>query len=314
MTAALQYLIGVDGGGSKTLARIARPDGTVLGEGGAGPAGLRNGSGAAWIAVADAIDAAFENAGVEQPGYGRLAAGIGIAGFNVAHWAAAFRAEEPGFGALVIETDAVVTLLGAHGGQAGAIIAIGTGAVGAALYPDGARHVVGGWGFPSGDDASGAWLGLHAINHVQRVLDGRAMPGPLALDTIAFCGGPGGGAIDHASAHAIVLNWLTQANQNQYAQLARLVVEHGGDDPVAHDIMTAAGVEIEAMAQALDPAGKLPLALCGGLAAPLLAYLPEALQRRAALPRDDAAGGALLAIRRHLEHQPTLQSRSKSDG
>ena len=46
---------------------------------------------------------------------------------------------------------------------------LGTGSVGEIKLADG-RHVeVGGWGFPAGDEASGAWMGLRAINHVQQV-------------------------------------------------------------------------------------------------------------------------------------------------
>jgi glucosamine kinase len=151
-------------------------------------------------------------------------------------------------------------------------------------------------------------MGLRAINHVQRVLDGRAAAGALALDVIAFCVGSSSGADvaddDDQATREAVLNWLTQANQSLFAQLARLVVKHGADDPAAQEIMTAAGAEIGLMAQALDPSEKLPLALCGGLAASLLPYLPAALQQRTVPPLGDSASGALLMIRQYLEEQP----------
>ena len=38
-----------------------------------------------------------------------------------------FRAANPGFAGLAVETDAGTTLLGAHEGKPGAIIALGTG-------------------------------------------------------------------------------------------------------------------------------------------------------------------------------------------
>ena len=77
---------------------------------------------------------------------------------------------------VALESDALTTLLGAHAGQPGVIVAIGTGSVGEVLHADGSRHEVGGWGFPSGDEAGGAWIGMRAINHAQQVVDGR-VPG-----------------------------------------------------------------------------------------------------------------------------------------
>lgn len=314
--ATFDYLIGIDGGGSKTTVRIAGPDGKVLAEASAGPSALAHGVEKAWPAILDAIRLAFGSANLAMPDYAKLAVGIGLAGMNVAHWAEQFRAADPGFGALRVEIDAATTLLGAHRGQPGAIIAIGTGTIGAAINPDGSQHIVDGWGFPSGDDASGAWMGLRAINQVQRFLDGRAPSGPLALDVIAFCVGSGGVLPEHddqdqgqgqsqgQATREAVLNWLTHANQNLFAQLARLVVKHASDDPAAHEIMTAAGAEIGLMAQALDPSEKLPLALCGGLATSLRPYLPATLQKRTVPPWGDAASGALLMIQHYLEEQP----------
>ena len=61
-----------------------------------------------------------------------------------------------------------------------------------------------------------------------------------------------------------------------------------------------AGVEVAAIACALDPSGTLPLALCGGLGAPLRAYLPPDLLARCRAPRGDAASGALRMIVLHV--------------
>ena len=55
------------------------------------------------------------------------------------------------------------------------------------------------------------------------------------------------------------------------------------------------------IALALDPSEQLPIALCGGLAAPLRPYLPAPLLQRVVAPHADAASGALQLIRRHLQ-------------
>jgi len=290
------YFIGVDGGGTKTQVRIERADGTEIAEATSGPSALMHGRDKAWAAIGAAIKEGFRKAGVPPPPYERMAAGFGLSGVNVPAWAAEFTALNPGFGSIAVVSDAITTLLGAHQGNPGAIIAIGTGSIGAVLQTDGALHMVGGWGFPSGDEASGAWLGLLAINYVQQVFDGRAPSCPLAASVMAHCGGDGSDSSNRDG----VLGWLAQANQSMYAQLAPLIVKHAARDDIARSMMDRAALEIEKMALALDPSGQLPLALCGGLALVLRDYLPTALQQRAATPLADSAAGGLLLIRQHL--------------
>src|SRR5688572_26377236 len=114
----IEYLIGVDGGGTGTRARIAGRDGAALGQGESGPSGLSLGIARAWDAVLDAGRKAFSAAGVPfDPA--RCAIGLGLAGVHNGEWADQFRQANPGFAALALDTDAYTTLLGAHGGSAG---------------------------------------------------------------------------------------------------------------------------------------------------------------------------------------------------
>ncbi|MBV8666409.1 MAG: ATPase [Burkholderiaceae bacterium] len=289
----IEYLIGVDGGGTGTRVRVARPDGTEIGRGSAGPSGLMHGIVNAWNAVLAAIDQAFAEAHITRPVLGKMAIGLGLAGVHNPQWAAEFVEKNPGFGAIDVETDAFCTLLGAHLGEPGAIVAIGTGSVGEALLADGTRIEVGGWGFPASDEASGAWMGLHAINHAQRVLDGRRAADDFARAVILTCGG------DRAGLQI----WLGQASQTAYAQLAPLVIEYAPASNVARALMVKAGEEIAEMARALDAGGRLPIALCGGLAVPLIDHLPAQLRARVIKPQADAAAGALQLIRQRLKRQ-----------
>ena len=288
----IDYLIGVDGGGTGTRVRIARfsSGGAVeLAQGTSGPSGLGLGIARAWAAIHDAIAQAFATAGSAQPPLARMAIGLGLAGVHNGQWAQAFRAADPGYGALVLETDAFTTLMGAHDGQPGAIVAIGTGSVGEVLLPDGTRREVGGWGFPAGDEASGGWIGLAAINHIEQVLDGRRAGSAFADAVVDACGGN----------RAAIQVWLGQATQTTYAALAPLVLRHA-DDPAARAILTKAGEEAAAIARALDPDERLPLALCGGLGAALREWLPPALAARARAPLGDSAQGALRMIELHV--------------
>src|SRR5687768_8247108 len=76
------YLIGVDGGGTGTRARLADLAGNELGQGHGGPSGLINGTGKAWAAVESAIGRAFDDARLAAPAHARLAIGLGLAGVH----------------------------------------------------------------------------------------------------------------------------------------------------------------------------------------------------------------------------------------
>jgi glucosamine kinase len=285
------YLIGVDGGGTGTRVRLARPDGTELAQASGGPSALARGIDNAWTTINGAVAQAFASLDITTVPMSSCAIGLGLAGVHNKEWAAQFVAANPGYAALALDTDGYTTLMGAHAGRPGAIVAIGTGSVGEAMLEDGSKVEVGGWGFPAGDEASGAWMGLRALNHIEQVLDGRVEGRAFAEEVIAFCGG---------SRDAVQV-WLGRANQTAYAGLARFVVMHGDTDPVARAILEHAGREVAAIADALDRSQRLPLALCGGLGEVLRAWLPPETLARCVPAQGDSAAGALRMIRRQLE-------------
>ena len=289
----IEYLIGVDGGGTGTRVRLANAAGTELAQASGGPSGLSLGIAQAWDAIGAAVARAFAAIGVAEAPLGRSAIGLGMAGVHNKQWAAQFIAANPGYAALVLENDGFSTLMGAHQGRPGTIVAIGTGSVGQALLANGEQREVGGWGFPAGDEASGGWMGLRAISHIEKVIDGREPASPFAQAVIDACGG---------ERNAIQV-WLAGATQTSYAALAPLVVEHGASSEVARAILAAAGIEAAAIAHALDASGQLPLALCGGLGAALRPYLPPELLARSVTPRGDSASGALRMIDLHVRGQ-----------
>ncbi|WP_041743559.1 BadF/BadG/BcrA/BcrD ATPase family protein [Collimonas fungivorans] len=310
----IEYLIGVDGGGTGTRVRVVRAAsdarnegphgaGPLLALGHGGPSGLMHGVEQAWSAVLEALNAAFSSAGLVRPALEKMAIGLGLAGVNNKQWAADFSAKNPGFGDAVVETDAFTTLVGAHQGRPGVIIAIGTGSVGEVLTTDGKRREVGGWGFPASDEAGGAWLGMRAVTHAQQVLDGRAPGSDFARALIHFCER---GCATHFDSHRdSMFAWLAGASQTSYARLAPIVVSYAESDPAARQIMLEAGQEVARIAAALDPSGQLPVALCGGLAAHLREYLPAPLLALVVKPHADAAAGALRLIDERLKGKKT---------
>jgi glucosamine kinase len=281
------YLIGVDGGGTGTRVVLANAEGQELAQGTAGPSGLGLGVERAWESILAASEQACGSAGVEAD-WTRFVFGCGLAGVNNREWLAAFVAKTPAFAGLAIEHDAYSTLLGAHGGEPGVIVALGTGSVAAVLDRDGQCRTVSGYGYPSADEASGAWLGLRAIVHAQQALDGRVPADELSQALIEHVG-----ARDREG----LVVWLCDANQTDYASIAPVVVAHR-EHPFAARLLREAGDEIGKMIAALDPSGALPVALCGGLGKPLSEFVPAPYRERLRAPLSDSAHGALQLAQR----------------
>ena len=98
----VDYLIGVDGGGSGTRALIHRLHGEVVGTGQAGPSALQQGIPQAWDNVLLAIRRGFEAAGLAVPPGERCALAAGLSGVSHGPWRDAFLARDPGFAALEV--------------------------------------------------------------------------------------------------------------------------------------------------------------------------------------------------------------------
>ncbi|MDX2219839.1 MAG: BadF/BadG/BcrA/BcrD ATPase family protein [Burkholderiales bacterium] len=284
------YLIGVDGGGTGTRAVVALADGRVVGQGRGGPSALGQGVAKAWVQVQAAIHQAFGEAGLGAPDFSTCALSCGLSGASYTPWRDTFIATNPGFGKLIVETDAFAMLLGAHDAEPGAIVAAGTGSVGEALHPDGRRLRASGWGFPVGDEGSGAWLGLKAMRHAQCVMDGRALPGSLASRIFALCG----------EDRTTLLDWCNRSTQYGYAQLAPLVFDEECRDGTAARLVTEAVTALADIAGAIDPGATLPVCFTGSIGERLAPRLPAALRERIRPPRYDAATGALAWLKRDL--------------
>jgi glucosamine kinase len=290
---ALHYLAGVDGGGSGTRLRLhAAPDGRALGYATAGPSGLSQGIEQAWRHIEQALAAAFVAAGLAPAPRREIALGLGLAGVEVPRQREAFLAADPGFACCVLFNDAQTTLRGAFGGGPGIVVAAGTGSIGLAQGHDGVQQRTGGWGFPVGDEGSGAWLGLRAMHAAQAALDGRGAVGPLAQAVWREVGaGP-----------AALLQWCRSAGQHQYASLAPCVFEAAlQGDAQAQALLGAAATELErhvhALSARMTDAAELPIALVGSIGKRLQARWPEPLRRRCVQPQGDSADGALALLR-----------------
>jgi glucosamine kinase len=283
MTTGDEFLLGVDGGGTRCRARLARRTGEVLGEGTAGPANLRQGFVEAFAAVLDAAGQCLAAAGLPTAVLRQVTACLGLAGTSEPDQLAAARRHQLPFAQTLITTDAETACVGAHGGGDGAVVIIGTGSIGWGMV-DGQRHRVGGWGLAVSDEGSGAWLGREAIRRALWAHDGRVAWTPL-LDRVF--------ARFDRDAHAVV-RWSASAAPRDYGDIAPLVVDEAArGDAAAIELARLAAEHIDSLVGRLRRIGAPRIALVGGLAAAIEPHLPAATRRSLVAPQGDALTGAL---------------------
>jgi len=169
-------ILGIDGGGSKTVAWLARVfHNDMLGQGVAGPSNQRAvGPRLAMSHLDEAIHLAFRDAGLDRSIV--TAACFGLAGADresdrsvVLQWASEARVARN----IRIVNDAIPLLHAADGDGTGIALIAGTGSLAWGCHSDGRVSRSGGWGYLLGDEGSAYALGLAALQAVTRQADGR---------------------------------------------------------------------------------------------------------------------------------------------
>lgn len=170
-------LVGVDGGGTKCRACVFTPDMQPLGYGVSGPANISRYSANAFESIQHSVKLALFDARIDWPQSNlKVDVFAGLAGYNVPSAKAELNAWQHPFASLTATTDLSAALYGAHDGEDGSILLIGTGSCAASLK-NSEVHQIGGHGFQLGDKGSGAWLGQQALTRVLLHVDGDDTPG-----------------------------------------------------------------------------------------------------------------------------------------
>jgi len=295
--------LGVDGGGTGCRARLSDGTGAVLGEGIAGPANIRISLEESVRSVREATAQCLARAGASfsDP----IAACLALAGASEPNEAAAARAAfDTRFARVLVTTDAHAACAGAHRGEDGGVIIVGTGSIGWAVL-GGRSWRVGGWGFPVSDEGAGAWIGCEAVRRALWAHDGRAAWTPLLRRVSAELG---------ADPHAIV-RWMGAARPRDFARLAPLVLDQADhDDPAATEIMQLAAGHIDTIAARLAQHGATRLALMGGIAPGIEPWLARATRARLVPPAGDALDGALRLARSGNGVRPLASTGAERNG
>lgn len=253
--------LGVDGGGSKTLAVIVDAAGVERGRGSAGSSNHQAvGIEAAATNLRQAIDAAAHAASCS-----RLpeSAWLGLAGVDHAgDIALLWPHVEPLATQVRLTNDAELVLSGLER-QVGVALIAGTGSI--ALGRDAAGHSAraSGWGHILGDEGSGYDLGCQALRVAVRAADGRGRPTRLLqaiLDDWAL-----------SEPELLLQRVYPDGDKAAIARLAPLVLRCAeAGDAVALAIARRAALELAVAAQTVSrrlgfTAEPLPVALGGGL-------------------------------------------------
>lgn len=286
----MQLFLGVDAGGSASKSRLTDQLGNVLGSGIAGPANTRIGIDVLHDTLLDVSMQAIRAAGLDKDDTANIRCGMGIAGINRMGMKPQIQALTFPFANVQFTSDAMIANLGAHMGGDGAILILGTGSVGMVKRGEDSFSI-GGYGFPISDEGSGAALGLSAIRHALRALDGRTRPTPLSQ------------AITKQFDHAIprVIAWMDDAAPSDYASFAPLVMDYADNgDEIALSIVRAAALHVERFIETIVSRGAPRCVLMGGVAERMKPWLRVRIVAQLQDAIGDALDGALILAGRPI--------------
>jgi N-acetylglucosamine kinase-like BadF-type ATPase len=177
------FVLGIDGGGTKTLGLLTDLNGRVLarGVGGASNPQVVGFTQAAGVVLKVMRDCC-RRVGCHPKHLKAIVVGLAGVGRELDRRRAENEIRKLGqktnvpLKNLRVESDARIALEGAFGGESGIVLISGTGSIGFAKDPDGSVHRVGGWGRTIGDEGSGFAVGRAALIAIARAIDGRGQP------------------------------------------------------------------------------------------------------------------------------------------
>ncbi len=301
------HVLGIDAGGSKTVAWLADARGQVVGEGRAGGANLHS---AGELATEKTLFEVIHQALGERTTLPEVVC-VGMAGMDRPADEAVVRAilRRLGFrGVVHAVNDALIALVAGSDEGPGVVVIAGTGAIAYGVGPDATAARAGGWGEVYGDEGSAFWVGARGLAAVVRAADRR---GPATALTALVLRHVGVERIDGLVGQVFDRKDCRQA----IAAMAGLVARAEADgDAVAGEILRAAAAELAlAAASVVEQLGmrgeRFQMVLSGGLfkmapvmASTLTARLAEIAPRAVTgMLTDEPALGAVRLARRAAE-------------
>ncbi len=243
----MNYVLGVDGGASKTLCLAGGEDGYILGLGRGGPSNHQGcGLEGAVAQIAHSVKEALVQA---QASPEEVRLGIFcLAGADLPEDYAMLSQAVEDLGVcqrVVVENDTMAALRSGLSRSWGIVVICGTGTNAAGRAPDGREIILPGLGHISGDWGGGAEITQEIIRHVMRAWDGRGKPTVLLQMVLDALG---------VSSPEVLLQMLyhNQLEQHQLLGLVPLLFEaaYAGDE-VACQLVREVGMEVGVTARTI---------------------------------------------------------------
>jgi len=289
-----KLFLGIDGGGSKCKAIVMNENNDILGSGISGPGNPAYGFEQATNSITEAATLALINAGLEATALSKLNAGVGLAGVNLPTLYAKMQAWQHPFKEMFLAHDLLIACFGAHHSINGAVIVSGTGSCGFSCV-DGQEALIGGHGFPQGDQGSGAWFGLQAIKQLLLSLDG--ISAPSLMDNVLLK------KLSCTNATSIV-DIIADKNATFYAQLANLVFDAAEQgDIVALAIVKEGAEYVNSIVRVLLTKKPSRISMLGGLTSRLKSWLDDDIQTQLSEPLSSPEVGAVFYARSKIVEQ-----------
>lgn len=304
-----RYVLGVDGGGTKTQVVILNDEGRVCGTGTSGSSNYDDlGAEGAQRNLQIAVEAAAQQAGVPPTGFDSVF--LGMAGVVSAHDQSVIHRIAQNLKLaprefVGVDHDCRTALAGGLSGRPGIVLITGTGSSCYGRNAAGEDWRAGGWGHWISDEGSGYWFGIQAMTAAVGAYDGRK-PETVLVERVKQALG-----IHEMNdiMHRIYVPGLTRA---EIAALGPLVLDAAQDgDSVSLALIDQGAADLAecvlAVARRLGfTDGNCELALVGGLYQSdlFLQVLSQAVHER--LPQcritlaelSPALGACLLALQR----------------
>ncbi len=231
-------IIGIDGGGTKTIGILATETGQHLAQVQSGPANYHVvGEVKTQAVLKEIVEQLSEEAGVSSGKSIRFCLGMAGLGRHADRKVIGRICDEIGIPKNRILThDAHIALIGGTEKQEGVIIISGTGAIVYGINADGEEARASGWGYLLGDEGSGYDIAIKGLRAVARAADGRGDPTELTNQIL--------NRLERNEPTELV-RWVHAANRDTIAQLAETVFDTARTaDTVAESIVNEAADEL----------------------------------------------------------------------
>lgn len=272
-----ELVLGIDGGGSKTIAILVNRSGEV--EQVSRSTGINPQDRTDWklefSKLTDALKQHLprvEFACIGAPGYGEIPS---VSALQYECFKTHFACP------VIVENDVRLAFDGAFLGAAGILLLVGTGTM--AWASNGVEHArFGGWGDIYGDEGSGFWIGREALSIASRQLDGRLAPESFSVDLLRFLSiDP-----DRGAEQLFVWAYGHPHRRSAIAALSQFVnVQAIAGNPTARRLLAeACDLMAEHILSARNSFGNaIPWSLAGGLSKSL--YVLQCLTQRFGIQR-----------------------------